>query len=224
MNPAEIHSQLIITEDIASSAITADEGIFLYGLIRQNGFNRTIETGLGPGASAVYIMSAASGTHIAIDPHQEGYGNLGLKNVEKFGYADRLVFENDYSYFVLPRLAKSGAAVDFAFIDGGHTFDQIFIDFTYTDLMLEPGGMIVFHDKGLRATRYVLSWIMTNKTNYKIVRTPFSNLALVQKLGLENRTVWWHFEYFGELVRWQEWFNNSYRLLQRGKKLFKRMK
>ncbi|MGF1559026.1 MAG: hypothetical protein ACFCUL_08055, partial [Flavobacteriaceae bacterium] len=52
--------------------------------------------------------------------------------------------------------------IDFAFIDGGHKFDDIFIDFYYIDLLLNIEGYVLFHDSWMRSTQHVISWIKNN--------------------------------------------------------------
>jgi len=41
-----------------------------------------------------------------------------------------------------------GERIDFAFIDGAHTFDHVLVDFFYIDRMLNVGGIVAFDDVG----------------------------------------------------------------------------
>ena len=41
-----------------------------------------------------------------------------------------------------------GERIDFAFIDGAHTFDHALVDFFYIDRMLNVGGIVAFDDLG----------------------------------------------------------------------------
>jgi len=85
--------------------------------------------------------------------------------------------------------------IDFAFIDGGHKFDEIFLDFYYVDLLLNQNGYVLFHDAWMRSTQMVASWIRNNKVNYALIKTPMENLILFQKTGKDNRE-WYHFKEF----------------------------
>jgi len=38
-----------------------------------------------------------------------------------------------------------GVKIDFAFVDGWHTFDYTLIDFFYIDKILRSGGLVSFH-------------------------------------------------------------------------------
>jgi hypothetical protein len=51
------------------------------------------------------------------------------------------------SFQVLPKLQADGLRIDFAFIDGCHTFDYAMVDFFYIDKMLRVGGVVVFDDE-----------------------------------------------------------------------------
>ena len=60
--------------------------------------------------------------------------------------------------------------IQFALIDGWHTFDQVLPDFFYVDQLLEDGGIVAFDDVVMaainRAVRYFL-----NYPNYRIVES-----------------------------------------------------
>jgi len=69
---------------------------------------------------------------------------------------------------VLPELAAKGYRIQFAFIDGAHTFDHVLIDFFYVDQMLEVGGVIVFDDVYFQAVNAVLRFVLSNR-DYELV-------------------------------------------------------
>lgn len=178
------------------TAISRDEAEFLHALVARLKPKATLEVGMGYGCSAAFIISAARTVHYAMDPLQADYQGLGLRNVEKLGLAGHLRFFPEYSHTVLPRLYAEGTKVDFAFIDGGHRFDDIFLDFYYADLLLEQGGHILLHDAWMQSTQTVAAWIRANKANYREVATPRKNLVLFRKSG-EDARAWNHFRYFG---------------------------
>jgi len=46
----------------------------------------------------------------------------------------------DFDFKVLPRLLESGKKIDFAYIDGWHTFDYTLLDWCYIDRQDAPPG------------------------------------------------------------------------------------
>jgi len=197
----DIYSTLLIPEERRLTAINKEEGEFIYNFLKDKKPKITLEVGLAFGFSAVYIMSATDSTHYVIDAFQEKYDNLGLKNVENNGFSNRLRFENDFSHNALPKLLKENVKLDFAFIDGGHKFDEIFIDFYYIDLLLNEKAYVLFHDAWMRSTQNVLAWIKNNKKNYRFIEVPVKNLILLKKIGSEDRE-WDHFKPFSFSRSW----------------------
>ena len=203
---ASIYNQIDIPEETKATSITEKEAQFIYDFLSEKKLKNTLEVGFAYGCSGAHILSATKDTHIAIDPFQDAYDELGLKNIEKLGLSEHLRFMREYSHSALPKLFEEGVKVDFAFIDGGHRFDDIFIDFYYTDLMLNQNGYVLLHDSWMRATRWAEKWIKKNKKNYKLVPTPINNLVMFQKTGDDTRS-WYHFRGFGTLRSWlNQWF------------------
>lgn len=194
-----IYQQLEIPEKNKSTSITKLEAEYIYDFLKEKNIKNTLEVGFAYGCSTAHIISATKSKHYVIDPFQESYSNLGMRNIEKLQLKKFLIFENDFSHNILPKLLKNNIKIDFAFIDGGHKFDEIFIDFYYVDLLLNQNGYVLFHDSWMRSTQYVASWIKNNKKNYKILKTPIKNLILIQKLGKDNRE-WYHFKGFCTMI------------------------
>lgn len=178
------------------TSITEAEAAFLHGFLARHPSQLTLEVGLGYGLSAAAILSATRCPHYAMDPLQHEYGDRGIRNVEKLGLGGRFRFLREYSHAALPRLLAEGARVDFAFIDGGHRFDEIFLDFYYVDLLLDQGGHVVLHDAWMRSTQTAASWVRKNKPNYAEQATPLKNIILFRKQGEDGRP-WNHFRGFG---------------------------
>ena len=191
-----IYDKLEIPDARRDTSITKQEAEYIYQFLSEKKINTSLEVGFAFGCSTAHIMAATNSTHYTIDPFQkEDFGDLGLKNINALGYSKLLKFENDYSHSVLPKLLKEEVKLDFAFIDGGHNFDSIFIDFYYVDLLLNNNGWVLLHDTWMRSTQYAFSWIKRNKKNYKEIKTPVKNFILLQKIGEDNRT-WFHFKGF----------------------------
>ena len=116
------------------SAVSRLEGVFLQSIVRNLDPTKSLEIGLAYGVSALFICEALrvrDGTeHFMIDPQQHGpsWQGIGLANVLRAGYGHFTRLIEEPSYRALPELERSGQHIDFAFIDGWHTFDFGLVD------------------------------------------------------------------------------------------------
>ena len=154
--------------------IPREEGDFLQRIVRSVNPTVSLEVGLAYGVSAMIICDSLQRTpetrHIVIDPfqHRETWGfGAGLNNLKKAGHGDIVEFHNVDSQTALPQLAASGLKIDFAFVDGGHTFDHCLVDFFYIDRMLRVGGVVAFDDTNRPTISKVIRFIVTNR-NYSV--------------------------------------------------------
>lgn len=191
----EVLARLEIMPEQAHSMVQPDEGRFLHDWIKRHSLTRTLEIGFACGGSTAGIMSAHDGQHVCMDPYQEYFQNVGLRNIEKLGFRERLRFLPEPSHAGLPMLLAEGRQFDFAFVDGKHLYDGIMIDFYFVDLLLAPRGYVLFHDTWMRATQLVARFIETNRSDYRSVPCPHENIAVFQKTGTDTRE-WDHFEEF----------------------------
>lgn len=157
-----------------SGGISRDEVEFLTDVVAELRPRATLEVGLGFGVSALAICDAlppeTAHRHIVIDPHQKAHWHdAGLHNLERAGFTKRLEFYEDTSYRVLPALEARGTRVDFAFVDGWHTFDFVLVDFFYIDRLLRPGGVVAFDDADWPSIRSALRFIVAN-LSYEVHR------------------------------------------------------
>ena len=133
-----------------------------------------IEVGLAFGVSTLHIFEAMSahgaGRLIGMDPaqHDGTWRGGGLHNIKRAGYADRYEFIEEASQTALPRLLLRGDRIQFAFIDGWHTFDHTLVDFFFADQMLDVGGVVVLDDVGYPGLRRLSHFIVTNR-DYEII-------------------------------------------------------
>jgi predicted O-methyltransferase YrrM len=130
------------------------------------------EVGLAFGISTLHILDAMApwgGRLIGMDPaqHDGTWQGGGLHNVQRAGFAQRYEFHEAPSQQVLPRLAGTGVRIQFAFIDGWHTFDHTLVDFFYIDQMLDTCGIVVLDDVGYPGLRRMAHFIVTNR-NYRV--------------------------------------------------------
>jgi predicted O-methyltransferase YrrM len=158
------------------SSISVEEGELLSRLIAERKPRVSLEVGLAFGISALFICEAMKAStpdprHIVIDPAQNApayWQGVGLANLERAGYGGFVEFIEKPSQIALPALVAAGRRIDFAFIDGEHTFDHVLFDFFFIDQLLNVGGVVVFDDAAWPSIRRVARFVATNR-NYKIV-------------------------------------------------------
>lgn len=162
------------------SHIPLEEGRFLEQLVADVKPSVSLEVGLAYGISTLFICKGLETVHnprhIVIDPNQlqsrgthDCYEGIGLHNLQKAGYERMIEFHPLPSYLALPALVGQGVRVDFAFIDGWHTFDFASVDFFYVDLLLRPGGVVVIDDTDFPSVWKLARYIVTNRA-YKAIQ------------------------------------------------------
>ena len=190
-----IYEQLEIPEHDRHTSISKAKAEFIFDFLKDKPISKTLETGFAYGCSAAHIISATKKEHIAIDPYENGRCNLGLSNIKKLGLEKFLRFIELPSQIALPNLLQENFKIDFGFIDGGHKFDNIFIDWFFIDVLLNKNGYIMFDDMWLDSTKAAASFIGNNRKDYQEIKTPIENIYLIQKTG-EDKRDWSHFEKF----------------------------
>lgn len=184
----DLHDAFDIPETDSATPVTRVQGQALHELIVAHGLKRTLEIGLGYGVSAAYIMAATCSRHIAIDPYQEKYGNRGIANLRRLGFDSRLELIAEPSQLAMPRLVVAGATpVDLVFIDGGHKLDEVFVDWYFSDLVLDEGGLIVLDDAVLRPIARLGAFVRTNRADYEELAPPDPNFIVFRKIGEDAR-------------------------------------
>jgi predicted O-methyltransferase YrrM len=149
-------------------AIGARESETVEAWVRRENARRTIEVGLGYGLSALSICAALADrepgrSHLAIDPHQSTrFAGCGLQAIADAGLADMLELVEEPSEVVLPRFLAEERSFDFAFVDGNHRFDGVFLDLVYLGRLVQRGGIVVVDDHQLPAVARAVSFCTTN--------------------------------------------------------------
>jgi predicted O-methyltransferase YrrM len=156
------------TRIVLDYAIDATEGEKLQQLILDKQPIVSLEVGLCYGISAMFICEAMAKVggkrHILIDPTQSsGWQGIGLRNLFEAGFGPLIDFREQESQVALPQLVAEGTKIDFAFIDGWHTFDHVLVDFFYIDRLLSVGGIVAFDDANQSAVHEVCRFIATNR-------------------------------------------------------------
>jgi predicted O-methyltransferase YrrM len=186
-----LESKSVVTKDginrpLGEGHIPEDEGNFLQKIIRDAKPRVSLEVGCAYGVSSLYICEAlqqvGATKHIIIDVYQHAiFDNIGHLNLQRAGYGDLICFFEEFSYKTLTQLIERQVKIDFAFIDGQHTFDYVLVDFFLIDKLLKQGGIVVVDDLWLPAVRSVCRYILSN-LRYKCIGPP-SHTSALQKLA-----------------------------------------
>jgi predicted O-methyltransferase YrrM len=171
------------------SNISGAEGEFLQRVIRHVRPKRSLEVGFAYGLSTLYICEAlvdvGADRHVAIDPYQfdvpahervcfsgfSGWRGVGVENVRRAGYAHLVEHVAERSEVALPRMCAEGRRFEFAFIDGYHTFEAVFVDFFFIDRMLPVGGVVAFDDLSYPAVKKLVRFVLLNRDYSPILTT-----------------------------------------------------
>jgi len=179
---------------------------FLKTLVVGTRARATLEVGLAFGVSALFIceglQEVGGQRHIAIDPNQTTqYQRIGLENLRRAGFGDLVEVREEASYIVLPELAATGLKLDFAYIDGWHTFDYALLDFFYVDQMLRVGGTVAMDDCHFPSVHAACRYIATNRA-YRVTGICEDHSPWQASLG--GRTLRWcakHSDVIRRMVR-----------------------
>ena len=166
----EIYTDTVLNKK-NSGLSTINNIILIREIILKENCFKTLEIGLGFGASALTFLSTlkevenSNYNHTAIDPFQKKiFENSAIKLIKSAKLDQKFNFFESPSYEVLPELLKNEKKYDLIYIDGSHRFEDIFIDFYYSSLILEMNGIILFDDCTKLDIYKVIKFI---KTNYK---------------------------------------------------------
>jgi methyltransferase family protein len=125
------------------------------------------------------------------------------------GY-DRLIeFHPEPSYLALPSLVSQGTKVDFAFIDGWHTFDYALTDFFYVDLLLRPGGVVVIDDTDFPSVWRLCRFIVTNLAYSVAGRVPLQSESTPGPLFSVTNSLWAVGDKIGSIIRGDGLYRHS---------------
>lgn len=135
----------------------------------------SIEIGCASGLSTLHIArgrrtagTLAPGSCHVIDPHQRYSANIGLNAIRRAGLESAVTFHHETSHLALPRLLGDGVRAQFAFIDGMHLLDFLIMELSFTDLMLDVGGVIAVHDMWMPALQHAVCYWVANRA-YEVV-------------------------------------------------------
>jgi predicted O-methyltransferase YrrM len=180
--------------------VSLSEALQIADIVRTLRAGYTAETGMAYGVSSLAICAALRSLgvegcrHFAIDPNQlSDYGGAALCLLKQNGLDGFCRLMDGPTHTEAPKLIREGLTLDFALIDGWHTFDYTFIDFFMLDKMLRPGGILAFHDSYGPAKRRVINFIRSHR-KYKLL--PYQKVPLMQAgkwaaATMISRGKWW---------------------------------
>lgn len=185
----------------------------LMKLIKQNpNINTSLEIGFAKGFSAASIIYAKKKysnnpkMHHAIDPfYDDVWKSAGINLLEKLNLKDNLKIYKDPSYIILPLLTNKKNSFDLIYIDGSHNFDFAFVDFFFSDILINQCGYIVFDDLLRKEIKKIKNFIKINKSEdyeeinllkligdddinffYKLYLKMFPNIFILRKVKNKN--------------------------------------
>jgi predicted O-methyltransferase YrrM len=151
---------------LAPHSVERAQGAALRDLAVSERAERTVEVGLALGMSALFLCQAVlprGGHHVAIDPFQrESWNGAGLRTLREAGVRDLVEVIEEESQLALPRLVAEGRRFDFAFVDGDHRFEGVFLDLYYMTRLVRPGGLVVVDDMWMPAVRTAVAYVEKN--------------------------------------------------------------
>jgi predicted O-methyltransferase YrrM len=151
---------------LAPHSIEARLGEALRELAIVEGASHTIEVGLALGMSALFLCQAVlerGGRHTAIDPFQrESWNGAGLRTLREAGVEDLVEVIEEESQLALPLLVSEGREFDFAFVDGDHRFEGVFLDLYYMTRLVKRDGLVVVDDMWMPAVRTAVAYVERN--------------------------------------------------------------
>ena len=126
---------------------------FLQKLVEEVKPSLSLEVGLAYGISTLAILESLAKNnkpfrHIVIDPMQGDWGNIGLLNIERAGFLEKVSFERKFSDQVIPKLYYENYQIQFAYIDSTKVLDVLMTDVYFINKILDVGGILVLDDCG----------------------------------------------------------------------------
>jgi predicted O-methyltransferase YrrM len=182
--------------DFPNSLVAVDpaEGALLQQIVADIKPRVSLEIGCAYGVSALYICEALASAparvrHIVIDPFQSTqWRGIGRKHLRDAGFEALVDFREERSEIVLPRLVSEGVTLDFAFVDGWHTFDQVMVEFYFLNRLLRIGGVIAFDDANRRSINRVIRHALTYPS-YRVYGTESDQPSRRTVLGRGRRAL-----------------------------------
>jgi predicted O-methyltransferase YrrM len=180
--------------------ISEPQGLWMFDTVLGLRPSRSLEVGLAYGFSTVYILAAMAqaggGHHTALDPFQMTHWHgIGARQAQEVGMEQSFQLLQEYSFAALADFRSRQQMFEFIYIDGGHRFDEVLLDFTLAAQICPSGGHIILDDMWMPSVRTTVSWIRCNRRDFREVATPVANIAHFERVGDDDRA-WDHYVRF----------------------------
>jgi hypothetical protein len=163
----------------------------------------SIEIGFGMGSSAAIILGTRRFInrpfeHLIFDPYglPNGRGTV-VQAYLKAQYGDEFKRIAKPSEIGLGQLLdeRGRSKAGLIFIDGGHRYEDVMIDFVLSDKLCCEGGYIIFDDAWFPAIETVIAYIKNNREDYLLAHLPVPNASVIKKIAPDRRN-WCSFKPF----------------------------
>ncbi|OYT33632.1 hypothetical protein B6U96_14980 [Archaeoglobales archaeon ex4484_92] len=152
------------------------EGTLLYSIARHLSYNNILEIGSFKGRSTAFIAQGIRDSSNAfryvfsVDPHY-GIENIYpfstrrefLSNMRMFGLLENVKCFSTRSDQFLMEYEDILKTIDFAFLDGDHSYKQVKLEFDIINKYFTPRNIVVFHDVHMRGPYLVLKNAVTKE-------------------------------------------------------------
>jgi predicted O-methyltransferase YrrM len=132
------------------------------------GVGATLEVGLGLGLGTLSLCAALlevgrpDARHVVVEGFPADFGAAGKRTLRAAGVEEMVELVQEESQLALPRFATEGRSFDLALIDGGHRFEDVFLDLCFADRLVRPRGLVIVDDMWLPAIRLAVSYVERN--------------------------------------------------------------
>ena len=180
-----------------TTRISEPQGMWIYDTCLKLKPKQSLEIGLAYGFSTIYILAAINqtgfGHHTSLDPfQQDAWHGVGSLQAEHLEMEHSFRFLEEFSVSALARFAIQKDEFEFIYIDGNHRFDDVFVDFTLSAEVCPIGGNIILDDMWMPSIQTAVSWIRSNRMDFREIPTPIQNIAQFERKGRDGRN-WNHF-------------------------------
>lgn len=135
---------------------------------------------------------------------------IAIAHVNMAGFSSIHTHLRRPSFVALPQLCSENLKIDFAFIDGYHSFDHVFIDFFYCDQMLREGGLLAFDDASWRSVFKVIRFLSTHRKYVELdvgLKASYQSRNWLFSLIKRIQGRWGPTRFFQKISNWQPAFN-----------------
>ncbi|MDJ0688937.1 MAG: class I SAM-dependent methyltransferase [Xenococcaceae cyanobacterium MO_188.B32] len=154
---------------LGSGCPRMEECFILAELYLQKKPQHSLDFGLGEGTACITLAACRKhlnleGKHTTLDPFQFNLAKgIGLNEIHKYNLQEYVDFLEDKSEEFLYHQYKKNNQYDFVFVDGAHDIGHKVVDAFWIDRILQPGGIVAFHDSLFFSTSVAIRYLAENQ-------------------------------------------------------------